>query len=87
MNNKRMLRDQIIYNHGTLHDVVKCAPAESRGPSRSARMNRENSIAESNESTPGLNRRDALKGMTAISLGLATGAYGAPKKIDSFSAF
>ena len=28
----------------------------------------------------GLNRRDALKGMTAVSLALATGAYGAPKE-------
>ena len=29
------------------------------------------------ESKAGLNRRDALKGMTAVSLALATGAYGA----------
>ena len=43
-------------------------------------MSRENSMKESNESKPGLNRRDALKGMTAVSLALATGAYGAPEK-------
>ena len=30
------------------------------------------------ESNAGLNRRDALKGMTAVSLALATGAYGVP---------
>ena len=32
---------------------------------------------ESNESERGLNRRDALKGMAAVSLGIASGAYGA----------
>ena len=40
-------------------------------------MNREN---ESNESKRGLNRRDALKGVAAATLVLATGAYGAPKE-------
>ena len=33
-------------------------------------MNTENSMSESNS----LNRRDALKGMAAVSLGIATGA-------------
>jgi len=36
-------------------------------------MNTGNSMSESNS----LNRRDALKGMAAVSLGIATGAYGA----------
>ena len=40
-------------------------------------MNNENSMREANESKHGLNRRDALKGVAAVSLGLATGAYGA----------
>ncbi len=43
-------------------------------------MNNENSINESSESKRGLNRRDALKGVAAVSLGLAVGAYGAPKE-------
>ncbi|MDA7916478.1 twin-arginine translocation signal domain-containing protein [Verrucomicrobia bacterium] len=34
---------------------------------------------ESNESKSGLNRRDALKGAAAASLGIASGAFGAPK--------
>ena len=41
-------------------------------------MKIEKSMNESSESKRGLNRRDALKGMTAVSLALATGAYGAP---------
>ena len=43
-------------------------------------MNNENSMNESNESKRGLNRRDALKGVAAVTLGLATGAYGAPQE-------
>ena len=43
-------------------------------------MNNENSMNESSESKRGLNRRDALKGVAAVSLGLAVGAYGAPKE-------
>ena len=43
-------------------------------------MNNENSMIESNESKRGLNRRDALKGVAAATLVLATGAYGAPKE-------
>ncbi len=39
-------------------------------------MNRENSMSESNS----LNRRDVLKGMAAVSLGIATGAYGAQEE-------
>jgi hypothetical protein len=35
---------------------------------------------ELSESKRGLNRRDALKGVAAVSLGLAVGAYGAPKE-------
>ena len=38
-------------------------------------MNNENSMNKSGESQSRLNRRDALKGMTAVSLALATGAY------------
>jgi len=41
-------------------------------------MKIEKSMNESSESKRGLNRRDALKGMTAVSLALATGACGAP---------
>ena len=46
-------------------------------------------MREANESKHGLNRRDALKGMTAVSLALATGAYGAqeaPAPSKRFSA-
>ena len=39
-------------------------------------MKIEKSMNESSESKRGLNRRDALKGMTAVSLALATGACG-----------
>ena len=39
-------------------------------------MNNENSMNESSESTRGLNRCDVLKGVAAVSLGFATGAYG-----------
>jgi len=35
---------------------------------------------ESNESKLSMNRHDALKGMTAVSLALAAGAYGTPKE-------
>ena len=35
---------------------------------------------ESNESELSMNRRDALKGMAAASLGIATGAYGAQEE-------
>ena len=42
-------------------------------------MNNKNRRSESNESMRGLNRRDALKGAGAASLGIATGALGAPK--------
>ena len=42
-------------------------------------MNNKNRRSESNESMRGLNRRDALKGVGAASLGIATGALGAPK--------
>ena len=41
-------------------------------------MNGQNGMNESSESKRGLDRRDALKGMTAVSVALATGAYGAP---------
>jgi hypothetical protein len=41
-------------------------------------MNRENSLNESNKHS--LSRRDALKGMAAVSLGVATGAYGAQEE-------
>ena len=43
-------------------------------------MNRGNSVKKSNESKPGLDRRDALKGMTAVSLALVTGGYGTPEE-------
>ena len=43
-------------------------------------MNRENSMNESNESQHSMNRRDAIKTAAAVSLGLATGAYGAPQE-------
>ena len=43
-------------------------------------MDGENSMNESNESELSLNRRDALKGMAAASLGIATGAYGAQEE-------
>jgi len=43
-------------------------------------MNSEDSMNESSEFKRGLNRRDALKGVAAVSLGLAIGAYGAPKE-------
>jgi hypothetical protein len=54
-------------------------------------MNNENEIVmnEPSESKRSLNRRDALKGMTAVSLALATGAYGAqeaPAPSKRFSA-
>ena len=43
-------------------------------------MGGENSMNESNESKLSMNRHDALKGMTAVSLALAAGAYGTPKE-------
>ena len=43
-------------------------------------MDGENSMNESNEPKLSMNRRDALKGVAAVSLGLAVGAYGAPKE-------
>ena len=43
-------------------------------------MDGENSMNESNESKLSMNRHDALKGMTAVSLALAAGAYGTPKE-------
>jgi hypothetical protein len=46
-------------------------------------MNRENSMNESN----GLNRRDALKGVAAATLGIATGAYGALEESASSPRF
>ena len=42
-------------------------------------MNNKNRRNESNESKRGLHRRDLLKGAAAASLGIATGAFGAPK--------
>jgi hypothetical protein len=38
-------------------------------------MNNENSMNESSEFKRGLNRRDVLKGVAAVSLGLVIGAY------------
>ena len=35
---------------------------------------------ESNESQHSMNRRDAIKTVAAVSLGLAVGAYGAPQE-------
>jgi hypothetical protein len=43
-------------------------------------MNNENSMNESSEFKRGLNRRDVLKGVAAVSLGLVIGAYGAPQE-------
>ena len=43
-------------------------------------MDGENSMNESNESKLSMNRRDALKGVAAVSLGFAVGAYGAPQE-------
>ena len=44
-------------------------------------MNNENSMNESNR----LNRRDALKGVAAASLALASGAFGIPKTFGQTS--
>ena len=41
---------------------------------------------ESLNPKPGLHRRDLLKGVTAASLGLATGAIGIPKTLGQASA-
>ena len=46
-------------------------------------MNNENSMNESSESKRGLNRRDAMKGMTAVSLALAAASVGANFAIAS----
>ena len=44
-------------------------------------MNNKNRGNESNENKCALNRRDLLKGAAVAGLGIATGAYGAPKNL------